>query len=914
MPTARELLLGSPRAALVGEPPLTEPTVDPTKSPAYNALLTGQDVDSLTATTPAPKAEGIVDQLGQELLKFGEETALAVPRMFKGAFVGVRDFAEVEKNYGHQTAMKAFKQNVRETLGLPLDAEDEKSLAEDIKNYHELKIATGLSREEAKAEARGLVNLVSFAPGGIGAKAAQGVMKAERLIANPVLRKMAAAEAHSIASFVSYNVANAVIEGEDVAKAALEGAALGAVVPPALKGAGKVVGKTLQGAIKGTGATAKALDRAALRIPLYVGARNEIARMGGMVVDRMSSTDTLLRKNGLGQIADELWSSEKASHLRAADWTTRTRAAFRKLTKGDANTLGIMLHMPEEDALKFAQQNAKNPEFLFSRMQQVGTVLKEVAEAAQQQGVTQIDTQTGALRYFTPRQDFGFPHVFVNTEKFLEPGAIREEAITKLVERHGMTRERAIETLDIIHKRNQFGYANLMGRRYNLPGFISDPRTVLPEYFMNMARKIENHARFRPENLPEAPGVTNEFPGAFIGVEDLPDGIREVVRDGIKDQLGAFEKQSAFNQSLSKLAQSEAVTKLGLSQITQLTQFVAPYITTGFRGMGSDILKSMSRDPAMQDRYARTGAFLPGLIRATELPMLRAQAQGFFPALAQKTLKATGFTAMDTQARVLGSIRGMTQANYLAEDLQGLLRNRGKFGVEKRIAQIEKKFAQLDIDAAEVMNRGGVLTEEENLRAGLKLSTDVNFWGNALSLPRWTRSPWGRIAFQFKTFSYQQAAFMDKAVRKPLVEDGDAEPLMRALVLMGASGELIQDVKSFLRNKPRNDDGVKRLAHNIMAGGGFGIAADMIRSADFGDKGLLAAAAGPLASDISELGYGISKVVMHGKSRSLGKQAISTLVPIMGSYVPIIGPTVAPMASQAIKNAVYPPQQPAEGQ
>jgi hypothetical protein len=89
---------------------------------------------------------------------------------------------------------------------------------------------------------------------------------------------------------------------------------------------------------------------------------------------------------------------------------------------------------------------------------------------------------------------------------------------------------------------------------------------------------------------------------------------------------------------------------------------------------------------------------------------------------------------------------------------------------------------------------------------------------------------------------------------------------------------------------------------------------DTIRATDYGDKGLLAAAAGPLASDMSEAAYGAAKLVFHGKSRSLGKKAVETLVPIAGSYVPIIGPTVAPMASQTIKNILYPPQQPAAEQ
>jgi len=190
----------------------------------------------------------------------------------------------------------------------------------------------------------------------------------------------------------------------------------------------------------------------------------------------------------------------------------------------------------------------------------------------------------------------------------------------------------------------------------------------------------------------------------------------------------------------------------------------------------------------------------------------------------------------------------------------------------------------------------------------------VNFWGNALSLPRWTRSPWGRIAFQFKTFSYQQAALMKKAVVDPLVKDGDIEPLLRAAVLMGGTGEFIADLKSFLRNKPRNDTGVMRIAKDISAGGGIGLISDVIQATNYGATGLLSAGAGPLASDLSEMAYGALQLAFQGRSRTIGKKAIETIVPIAGSYVPIIGPTLAPMASQAIKNYVYPPKQPASEQ
>ena len=918
----------------IAEGSLTTGAETPQDPFAIAARGKSQDPFSLAATGQAPSSPveaqeplGIPEQIVQELGRFGEETALAIPRMFKGAYIGAKEYADLAKTHGLKRANQAVSANVRQSLGIPLSEAQaaDRTLQEDLKRYPH--VATGLSPESTKAEAHGLVNIASFLPGvGVGARADQ---LAERAIANPVLARLAAAEMHSIASMVSYEVANAAIDRENLKDAAIRGAAIGAAFPIAGKVAGKVVGKTLQGAMLGSEATGKALGRgigalskkAELRSELYAGATDYLRQASQWAGDGLIHAGaTTLKKLGLDETLGQLVEARSAMHGQAAIWDTRAREAWSGLRRTQRNLLGRMLVGTPEEAVALAQAEApKKAADLIERNQRIRAILADVRQKAEDSGVPLTDAQSDELRAFIGREDFGMPRVYTNVSKLLKPGELRDQAMAAFKKR-GVSEEEGDRILREMADRAKnidpedlggMRYMGLKGRQYDLPGFNTDPRAVLPGYFYKMAREIENHARFGPleaageVGTPVNKTLGERFPRAFAHLDALPESDRKsTARSIIESQLGAFDKGNLGARIFTKSAQIQVPTKLMHSAITQLTQFFGAHIQHGFRGTLNGMVKLASRDPEAMEAINMSGAYLESLIRDSE------QSLGGIGQFGSKALSAVGMTKADRGARIYGGMRGFMESQYAAQQLRKLLDYQsmpGKFKpfMKQEMVRLERKFTELGLDPAKIVEQGGVLTKADMAKAAQTLSTDVNFWSDALSLPHFYKTPWGRVFLQFKSFSDQAARFTKRAVIDPIHDRGDVEPLARALLLTGTSGELVQDVKSLLRGKPRKEQGTDRLIKDLASGSMFGIWADVAQSTNSLDW-MYSFMAGPQISDIVKLGYGMGQLG-RGNERPLGKQLLGTAIPLITSQVPVAG-TVLPMATPAIVNEVYPPK------
>jgi len=880
---------------------------------------------------------GLLSELGKEIGGYFKDTAHTLKKLPLGAPLETLNLYKIAlKTKNPRLAAHAYIAGFREGVGAPISEAEARTLAEDMAAYnHELgntgklrqylreTFGGGKTAEESRQTLRGGVNLamlgIDAATGG-----SAGYLPLMKAIPGATLKKLAAMEAHGIASLVSWNVAQAAVEKENLAKAAKEGV-IGGALAPAL---GPVANLGMKGAL-GLGMLATDIarvpvgltDRALRHVTAYEAARNFLGHGMSSLRDWVArSGEGALESMGLHGISRDLAGVRSAAYMRAAQWNATISDALVPL-RGKKNSeerrlLGEMLHLDDDEAFKAAQfaeasgRSKRGAHDLMDKRAVIQGVLREVATEAEKHGVTQIDAKTGGLRYFVARQDFGMPHVFVNTEQFIKPGKIRTEAIRVLMDEHGMSQAKAQKVLAEIHQQTTaaeannyrgMSYINLKGRRYNLPGYEADPSKVIPDYLMNMAKRIENHRAFSVLGLPSVQGgagLMEQFPRAYEPLKDLadPDQVK-LAKNIISDQLGAFDRGDPVSRFFTKTMQSQAIEKLGFGQINQTTQFITPNIMFGWRRSAEDFIRMMA-DPEMHERLARSGGFLETLLRAHRQEMFGVNDGGWLGKTAEARLRQSGFTKMDLGARIYSAMRGWTEAHYLADQLRFNTENmeKGALGklTEQRIAKIKDKFAQLGLDADEIVKRGGFLTEEEGLKAAQTLSTKVNFWGDALSVPRFFRTPWGRILMQFKSFGYQQSRLMKQHVVDPALR-GDTGPLIRALIAQQASGEVINDVRAIGRLKPRTDAGIVRLLNNYAAGSSFGILGDMFRAAS--KPGAIAGfALGPQASDIGEVGYGLM-----GHPRFLAKKAVAIGVP----YIPWVGPTIAP----AVGNVLFPPEQ-----
>lgn len=438
----------------------------------------------------------------------------------------------------------------------------------------------------------------------------------------------------------------------------------------------------------------------------------------------------------------------------------------------------------------------------------------------------------------------------------------------------------------------------------NLTG--EEAQNILDQWFKTKVGRSFS----KEKQLPMILNAKTMYPRAFDQVETVADpNLRTLSEAVVARQLG-FEHGPQFDvgtrQDLQTVMAIQAVTKLGLAHISQVTQFLTPIARAGYTDSVKDLFRLMDRSPVMHDRIARSGAALHAIVRQSEESMT-----GTGKSISGKMLRRTGFTALDTWARNYGTLRGWSMASHMAERMTELVNRRTALSmpkgfeatfIQKELGKIEKKLIDLGLDPKAIAERGGTITEDEFMLAGQKLSTDVNFWGDALSLPPFWHSPWGRVATQFKSFSYQQGKFFKDYILKPAVEDGDIGPLLKFLPPALIGGEVIADLKAALRGKERKTAGTARLIENLFTVGSFGLIGDSFQGTT--DQGRVASlVGGPSAGTLMDVTVGVHGAVT-GKPKQLLKTATQHAVP----FIPYVGPLVAP----AVTNAIFPPTKAAQ--
>lgn len=419
----------------------------------------------------------------------------------------------------------------------------------------------------------------------------------------------------------------------------------------------------------------------------------------------------------------------------------------------------------------------------------------------------------------------------------------------------------------------------------------------------------------------QAQSIEFKYPKAFAQLESVADPEKKrLVTNVLRGQLGMIEQPQFGKRFLDEAANLQVVTKLALGAIAQPSQMLSAVVRTGWRGSFRDFMAFVQKDPEILDLVARSGATLRGVVRESQRS-LTSQESTFL----DKVL----FTRFDVASRAYGAIRGASFADFTAKDLVRYNRQleqlrmgnqigamvKKSLGGEKfllnKIGKLEQKFVQLGIDPRAVVNQGGTLTNDQLLLAANRVTHDVNFWGDALSLPAFYRSAYGKYLTQFKSFGFQQTKLIKDTVVKPFMAwvdgkpHGDPGPLMRFALLMPSGGEAISDLKAIARARERPRDAIERIAENISNASGFGLAADAIRATDFGVSGTLGLIDGPILGDVGKFGAAVGEL-RHGKPGKMGRFGVEFGVPaVVSKTLPGAAPLTA-MMTPAISNVLFP--------
>ena len=682
-----------------------------------------------------------------------------------------------------------------------------------------------------------------------------------------------------------------------------------------------------------------------------------------------TSGNDILRKAGLGGLAQSLTNARTTATMLGGKWAADHAVNFSKLSRNEVRQVAEIMEkfsvgeIPEAGVydmrlMTIAEREAKR--------------LKEVGDLFQKYNVRVFDPERG-LHVFVPRKDFAFPHRFVNPNAFRKDSEVYELAVQRVMKGRSLPREDAEAWLENFANRLQGeleGVVNgkpvgstagsyLKGRSLNLPGFSEDLDQILPQYYENAARRLTNHIFFGDttpvevatrkaataaiEGAPAAeaapaaseaageaveeavkkaltPGqivfkrslramgeakakqsIEFKYPKAFALLETVENPTLKSLSENIlRRQLGAIESVSpGLGQVMSKAMYLEVISKLALGAIAQPSQVLTGVARTQYRGAFRNLIRTFA-DPEAHDFALRSGSILMGVVRQSEQSLTGGETE---------FLRRVGFTQLDMKSRIFGALQGASFAEHNANKLAMLAVKARTPRTISQMAKIEKRLLDLGLDPKGIVERGGNLTEQELLKAANKVSGDVNFWGDALSLPEFWKSPAGRYLTQFKSFAFQQTKLVKDHLVKPAMK-GDWGPLTRFALLAPVGGEIIGDVKALVRARGRRDQSsAERILEDYAQGAGFGLAYDAFNATKYGTGGTMGFALGPSAGGTVPKTITAIGEASRGKPKHLARIAIETGLPYAAAIAaPGALPAIA-AATPAISNILIPKEQ-----
>lgn len=400
-------------------------------------------------------------------------------------------------------------------------------------------------------------------------------------------------------------------------------------------------------------------------------------------------------------------------------------------------------------------------------------------------------------------------------------------------------------------------------RQFDLPGYDKS-RNALISYIDGAFNKIGQTEQFGPkgEGASQLIGqLASEGHDAERATRlmKIASGTEEYNQPGVAKASNAVR---AFNR----------VTKLGLSAILNLGQLTNTAAKGGFLRTARNSVRYLSK--ADKDFVDATGVNADSV-----LSNLREQT-GISGKVTGK-LTAPGFNTVERLNRGTSAVVG--------RDIATMLHDRAIAGDVKAEQALRELGVQGDL--------GQVLTPQQEIQAARKFVEQTQFKVDPQDLPAWTNSPLGKMAAQFRTFSYKQQKFMWDEVIKQAAK-GNVLPLARFIVIGSAVGFGTSTVRGFLRGQSPtqvkgNQDNpttsaIGRFIDSLNNVGAFGMGSSVLfpvqnaKSARFPQyvaSSTLGPSAGLAVQTTTNIGQAAAK-----KPSALERQALGS-VPVAGPFL-----------------------------
>jgi hypothetical protein len=361
-----------------------------------------------------------------------------------------------------------------------------------------------------------------------------------------------------------------------------------------------------------------------------------------------------------------------------------------------------------------------------------------------------------------------------------------------------------------------------------------DPFMSLLSYINGVNRRMEYGSRF---------GMRNELRTTIQELAAREGGNRGLINTTV-DSFLAHKYEPVFNREWARrLTNLQMTSKLAMAVIPNLSQSINTALFFGIKDAAVAAFKAPGMTGAERKQVRTALALQDEIFQMMRRSYMGESSRGISDRFADSVLTWTGFSTVERFNRLYAGVTGFhTVRDTVAKHLTGRLRG-------QTLTVAKRRMSRLGINLDEVKKRGHLIPEEEH-RAIFNAAQQTQFVPDAARRPSLWTTPHGRIIFQFKNFALSQGRFLRDSLFKEAAQ-GNYKPLATFLSIYPVAGELVGSTLAELKQKPRTNTGITRVAENLSMVGAAGVFQQIYISAQFGR--LAETFLGPTLSDATEM-------------------------------------------------------------
>lgn len=403
-------------------------------------------------------------------------------------------------------------------------------------------------------------------------------------------------------------------------------------------------------------------------------------------------------------------------------------------------------------------------------------------------------------------------------------------------------------------------------RQYDVPGYAKTKKAYF-DYHTEAARAIAAREAFGPDfrGLNESIGkISNEIS------PEAAEKAKKLVETSLS--LNRGQAGSSLARVSSGIRQVTSATHLQRAFALNPTQIENTAALFGYKNVAKAIKLATQKSSPEYQRAVRSGV-------GSGQQIERLLSESGVAGRAVRGVVAPGFGVEEKALRRVSHIAADLKAQELA-----------KQAAKKLTPKSERELIRLGLNPSEVAAKGGRLGDAHLTQAGTRGVERTQFFLDPSRQAPWMTTPIGRLITQFRTFPYNQTAFIGRELLGE-ARHGNLAPAARYAASSSVAGPAAQAAQDALALKNPKDRYQKPGAWRAAAlkAGGLGlpydIPAQIAQDIKYGQNGadkvlnILGTTLGPAFSTAAQLG---SDAFGAG---NLGKDA--------ARLIPLIGPAIA---------------------